>query len=54
MSKTILEKVIVSDPEILSGSEEDTDFTLNEHYKERIAHHQKMLLYYLNEQRNKK
>lgn len=36
-----------SDTEILIKSEEDTDFTLRDHYKERINFHMKMLMYYL-------
>lgn len=32
----------------------DTDFSLKEHYSERIAFHEKMLLYYLTEQQNEK
>jgi hypothetical protein len=30
----------------------DTEFTLPEHYKERINFHMNMLNYYLNEQKN--
>ena len=33
-------------------SEDNMDFTLAEHYQERIAHHTKMLNYYLNEKDN--
>jgi len=33
----------------LTELQEDTDFTLHNHYKERIAFHMKMLNYYLNE-----
>lgn len=29
---------------------ENTEFTLTEHYRERIQHHMKMLDYYLNEE----
>lgn len=29
--------------------QDDTDFTLKNHYLERIEHHMKMLNYYLNE-----
>ena len=36
-----------SDTEILIKSEEDTDFTLRDHYEERINFHMKMLIYYL-------
>ena len=35
--------------EKLIESQEDTDFTLRSHYKERVYFHMKMLLYYLNE-----
>lgn len=35
-------------------SENDTEFTLGEHYKERIAYHMKMLNYYLIEELNEK
>ncbi len=34
--------------------EDDTDFSLDEHYKERIDFHTKMLYYYLNEEQNEK
>ncbi len=34
----------------LTESQEDTDFTLHDHCKERVAFHMKMLNYYLNEQ----
>lgn len=30
-------------------SQDDTDFTLKNHYLERITHHMKMLNYYFNE-----
>jgi hypothetical protein len=33
----------------LTESQEDTAFTLHDHYKERIAFHMKMLNYYLNQ-----
>jgi len=33
-------------------SEESTDFTLRDHYKERIKFHMTMLNYYLKEQKN--
>ena len=32
----------------------DMEFSLKEHYAERIAFHEKMLLYYLTEQQNEK
>jgi hypothetical protein len=32
-------------------SKQDTEFTLPEHYRERIAFHMKMLKYYLNEEK---
>jgi len=32
--------------------EENTDFTLPEHYVERVKFHMKMLKYYLNEEKN--
>jgi hypothetical protein len=35
--------------EQLTKSQDDTDFTLKNHYLERIKHHMKMLNYYLNE-----
>jgi len=35
--------------ETLKKSEDSMDFTLAEHYKERISFHMKMLMYYLNE-----
>lgn len=31
---------------------ENTDFSLQEHHAERIEFHKKMLLYYLNEEKN--
>ncbi len=34
-------------------SKTDTEFTLPEHYRERISHHMRMLKYYLDEQQNK-
>lgn len=37
------------DIETLKKSEDSMDFTLAEHYKERINFHMKMLMYYLNE-----
>jgi hypothetical protein len=30
---------------------ENTEFTLAEHYKERVQHHMKMLNYYLNKEK---
>ena len=36
--------------EISMQSENDTDFTLPEHYAERITYHTKLLKYYLDEQ----
>ena len=33
---------------------ENIEFSLSEHYGERINFHQKMLLYYLNEKQNEK
>ena len=41
-----------SNTEKLIESQEDTDFTLREHHKERISFHMKMLNHYLNEQKN--
>ena len=38
--------------EISTESEQVMGFTLKEHHSERIAHHMKMLDYYLNEQKN--
>ena len=35
--------------EQLTKSQDDMDFTLKNHYSERITHHMKMLHYYLNE-----
>lgn len=35
-------------------SEDDMDFTLDKHYKERISHHMKMLNYYLTEELNER
>ena len=35
----------------LNESEDDTDFTLSEHTKERIDFHLKMLLHYWNERK---
>lgn len=32
----------------------DTEFSLKEHYAERIAFHEKMLYYYLKEQQNER
>lgn len=37
---------------ILNQSEINTDFTLHEHYIERIKFHMTMLNYYLKEQKN--
>ena len=37
------------DTEILINSEESMDFTLREHYNERVSFHMEMLNYYLNE-----
>ena len=38
-----------SNIEKLTESQEGTDFTLHNHYKERIAFHMNMLNYYLNQ-----
>jgi len=37
--------------ETLHESEENMDFTLAEHYKEKIQYHWKMLYYYLNQEK---
>ena len=47
---------MLADPKLLElmklrQLEDDTDFTLSEHYAERINFHTKMLSYYLNESR---
>jgi hypothetical protein len=36
----------------LNRSEENTDFSLHDHYNERVKHHMIMLNYYLKEQKN--
>lgn len=36
--------------EQLTKSQDDMDFTLKSHYSERVAHHMRMLNYYLKEQ----
>ncbi len=41
-----------SDTETLTQSEESTDFTLRDHYNERISFHMRMLNHYLKEQKN--
>ena len=48
---------MLADPKLLDlmklkELEDNTDFTLSDHYKERIEFHSKMLRYYLNEQKN--
>lgn len=50
MLDNTLKDIDVFDPETLTGSEESTDFTLAEHYTERINFHSKMLNYYLREE----
>ena len=42
-------KKVESNTNKLIKSEESMDFTLYDHYKERINFHMKMLYYYLNE-----
>lgn len=38
--------------EQLTKSRDDMDFTLKNHYSERITHHMRMLNYYLKEQQH--
>lgn len=51
MSKNTQITLTQSIQECSMESENDMDFTLKEHHSERIAHHSKMLRYYLNEER---
>jgi hypothetical protein len=40
------------DTETSTQLEESTDFTLRDHYKERVSFHMRMLNHYLKEQKN--
>lgn len=40
------------DTQISTKLEESTDFTLRDHYKERVSFHMRMLNHYLKEQKN--
>lgn len=52
MLKDTLKKTVSSTQEKLMKSEQEMDFTLDEHYEERIKFHMTMLNYYLKEQNN--
>lgn len=52
MLKDTLKKTVDLTQKNLMKSEQETDFTLDKHYEERINFHMKMLKYYLNEQKN--
>ena len=54
MLETILTTTNTSASKTLTKLEDDTDFSLDKHYKERIDFHTKMLFYYLNEEQNEK
>lgn len=54
MLETILTTTNTSTSKTLTKLEDDTDFSLDKHYKERIDFHTKMLFYYLNEEQNEK
>jgi len=54
MLETISTTTNTSTSKTLTKLEDDTDFSLDEHYKERINFHTKMLYYYLNEEQNEK
>lgn len=54
MLETISTTTNTSTSKTLTKLEDDTDFSLDEHYKERIDFHMKMLYYYLNEEQNEK
>lgn len=54
MLETISKETDKSIPQKSTELESDTDFTLDEHYKERIAFHMRMLGYYLDQQQNGK
>lgn len=50
MLETTLKETNESTQQSSIESESDTDFTLENHYKERIAYHMRMLGYYLDQQ----
>jgi hypothetical protein len=52
MLKNTLKKTQSLAQKTLKELEDDTDFTLDNYYKERISFHMKMLNYYLKEQNN--
>ena len=52
MLKDTLKKTVDLTQKNLMKSEQETDFTLDKHYEERINFHMKMLKYYLNEKTN--
>jgi len=52
MLENISKTMSTSAIETSTNSEENTDFTLVDHYEERIEFHMKMLNYYLNEKTN--
>ena len=54
MLETISTTTNTSTSKTLTKLEDDMDFSLDEHYKERINFHTKMLYYYLNEEQNEK
>ena len=54
MLETISTTTNTSTSKTLTKLEDDTDFSLDKHYKERINFHTKMLYYYLNEEQNEK
>ena len=54
MLETTSNTTTQSDSNLSNSSEEVMDFTLTEHYSERVKHHWNMLKYYLDEQRNLK
>ena len=54
MLETISTTTNTSTSKTLTKLEDDMDFSLDEHYKERINFHTKILYYYLNEEQNEK
>ena len=52
MSENILDLITNLTQNKLTKSEDSMDFTLSSYHKEKIAHHIKMLNYYLKEQKN--
>mgnify|MGYP000751658995 CR=1 FL=1 len=52
MLENISKTTSTSAIETSTNSEENTDFTLRDHHKERISFHMRMLNHYLKEQKN--